>query len=157
MGLDGLERLALVHEAQVLQFSHVRAQHAGGADVEEGQDPRLGHLDDVLSEGAERERASRARVHDGGRAGAETVRIGLDAVVGGAGEDVHVQVDEARRDEEVGRVEDVLARDRTQINPDGRDASPLEPHVVSAVESLGGVEYPAASDQHVSPPILEPR
>src|SRR5262249_22787618 len=115
---------------------------------EERDDSRFRHLDHVLPERAERERASRSGVHHGRGAGAQTVKIWLDAVMRGAGKDVDVKVDQTRRDKEAARFQRILARRGLQIARRGAAAPAVEAHVEEGVRALRGIENVPASDQH---------
>src|SRR5205807_10165506 len=154
VGLDGLERLGPVDEADVLQLADLAAQHSGAADVEEREDARFRHLDHVLAEPGERERPRRARVDDGGGAGRQTVRIRLDAVVRGAVVDVDVEIDEAGCHEEAPGIDDLLARDGPEILAEGGHASVGEPNVPQRGGPERGVDDGPALDQHRRGPTL---
>src|SRR5438552_801045 len=148
VGLDGLEGLGPVDEADVLELADLGAQHAGTADVEERENARFRHLDHVLAEPGERERPRRARVDDGGGAGRQTVRIRLDAVVRGAVVDVDVEIDEAGCHEEASGVDDLLARARPEVLAESGHAPVGEPNVPRRGGPECRVDDGPALDQH---------
>src|SRR5207245_316182 len=100
-------------------------------------DAGRGHLDDVLAKGREGERPGRARVHDRRRPGRQAVRVGLDPIVRGTIEDVHVQVDEAWSDVETARVDDLVARRGRQVLGDRRDTAAGERDVADGMKAVG--------------------
>ena len=97
-----------VDEPDVLELAHNRRDHARRGDVETGLEARFGDLDHVASQALEGVGAGRPGVDGRGDAAGQDVGVGVDAVVADAVVDVHVDVDEAGRDQQARSIEDVV-------------------------------------------------
>ena len=114
--------------ADVLQLPDQAADHPLDGDVEEGQDPRPRPLDDVAAQPGEGLGAGRASVDRGRHAPAEAVGVRLDAVVGNAGEQVRVDVNEARGHQQARGVDHLAIARRTRARRHLLAAPPPCPH-----------------------------
>ena len=119
-------------------------------DVLEGQDTRGDHVDDVAPEAgkvcAPAEPASTAVVTPLAR----QARIGFDAVVRDAPEQVRVQIDQARRDDAALRLDDMaraLAGDRWLDRRDGHAACTATSRTI--VQAARWIDDRAACDHQV--------
>jgi hypothetical protein len=133
----------------VLELSDGRGHHAGGADVEEGNDPGRRDVDDVAAERGERVRSCGAGIDHGRRPGAQAMRIRLDPVVSRPPEDVDMEVDQTRQDQPVAGVDDLLSRRRGEPVIELGHQAAGHPDVAATMESLTGVDDGATADQHI--------
>ena len=135
--------------AQVVELAEERVDLPRRADVDEGEDPADERVDDVLAEPRIRVRARRARVDDRRRASSEVARAGPDREVGDAPVDVDVEVDEARDDVAVGRVDRIGRVTEPDVRLDGRDAPAGDRDVAPVVHPARRVDDRAAMDDQV--------
>ena len=117
------------------------------ADVDEGDDARLGVRDDVRLQHADVRHADRAAVEHGRDAGAHADLVGVaaahaDAGRRGAVRDVGVHVDQAGRDVAVVALDldDALRLGRRDVGLDGGDLAVGDGDVELAAEALAGVQ-----------------
>ena len=107
MALADLDGLLGVDEPDVLELTHDRRDHAGRGDVETGLEARFRDLDHVAPEAVEGVGARRPGVDGGGDAAGQDVGVGVDAVMADAVIDVHVNVDEAGRDQQTRGIDEL--------------------------------------------------
>ena len=121
--------------------------------MQQRDDARPRRLDHVAAQALERRRARGADVEPGRRAASQQELVGVDAVVRDALVDVHVQVDEARHDEQPAHVQPLRAR---QLRPDLGDAPTRHAEVGDAIEPGRGIEQAAAGEHEVVAHAITP-
>ena len=121
------------------------------ARIQEREHPRahVGIIDPFARE-TERRGAARARVDDRGHAGLDADAIGMQAEVAQPWVHMHVKVDEARRDEQSGRVNDPGAGGRLEICANGLDAAVASQHVGDFVAARGRIDHPAPPEHETA-------
>ena len=130
--------------------------HAGADDVDEGEDAGTGVVDDAAAELGEVSPAGGAGVGDGGDAVGDGHGIGRDGevavapgVVAKAGEDVDVDVDEARSEVEAGDIDRLLCGAGGNRGLDGGDLAIANGDVALGVDVVLGVDDVAVAEDEV--------
>jgi hypothetical protein len=120
------------------------------ARVHEAEDPRagVGVVDVRAARHLEGGRTAGAPVDDDRYAGVHADLVRRQAEVAQSGEDVHVQVDEPRRDEQARAVDHLRVRvRRAEVGPHRGDRAVDHRDVGDLVDEVGGVDHAAALQQ----------
>jgi hypothetical protein len=117
---------------------------------------RLRSADDAIVELLEIAPARASRVGDRGDTRAQRERIGVDAIVAGirpalacAGEDVHVNVDQAGRDNQACDVDHLERVGGIQARRDRRDGPALDGDIADRADIVLGVDHAATQQQQI--------
>ena len=151
------DRLLRRCPADVLQLADEAADHALDGDVEERKYPGAGRPDDKTVQRRKRLGPRRSRVDRRRHPPAKAVRVRLYAVMRNAGEQVRVEVDEARGNQQACRVDPLPVvgfAAAPRVGVDAGDEAVADADSCHRVDSPARVEYPAADDVqavHTSP------
>ena len=153
---DGFRKRVEIHVVLVLLGGIVIVGHAGADDVDEGEDTGTGVVDDATAELGEVPPARRAGVGDGGDAVGDGEGIGGDGevavppgVVAKAGEDVDVDVDQARSEVEAGDIDRLLCGGGGNREFDGGDLAIANGDVALGVDVVLWVDQVAIAEDEV--------
>ena len=132
------------------------AAHPVADDVEEREDTSPGASDDGLAEDREITPAGRAGVGHGGDAAAQRHVVGIHAALAGigiafagAGEDVHVDIDESGSDVKTLHVDGLVGRRRVDAGGHGRDLAVADGDIADLVDLVLGIDDVASLQQEV--------
>ena len=129
----------------------VSQDHAHRGDVEEGEDARLGAVDDVSAKRWERTRAGRPCIHNRRNPASYVYGVGVNSVARRAPKVVRVEVYEPGRDDHASGVHDFGSMVGGDVRLDERDLPVCQSHVAHVVDALRGVDdAPARYYQVVS-------
>ena len=145
--LDGLDCLVQV-DAFRAEDVWVGGQ-AGSADVQEADDLSGGVGNDVGREPGKSVAPRASRIHHGGDSGTDAADVGIDPVVGDAGVDVGVQVDETGSDDLAVNFNDPFGFLRRDVHGNLGNLAVFYGNVGDAVEVLGRVDDSAAFHDQV--------
>ena len=140
----GADRRVDVGVGEMVQLADLQIRETDRRDVEEGEHPDARAGQHPLAHALEGPCAGAAAVDPGGHAGRARDVVGARAEVGGAGEAVRVQIDQAGQHQAVADVVDGVAV-RREPRRDLGDQPISHPHVERARESGARIhDRPAA-------------
>ena len=147
VGVDGLNGVVEIYAGRAEYVR--RGGQPGAADVEEADDFGVAVGQDVTGEPAEGVATGTAGVHHGGHPGPHAADVGVYAVGVDPGEDVGVQVNQARRHHLALDLHHLRGLGGLDIGSDAGNLAVLDGYVVDAVDVLGRVNHRSALDQKV--------
>ncbi len=138
-----------LREVDVEELGHREAAEADVGDVHEGVEARARLRDDVAAEDGEVVGARVARRHRGGGALERHQLVGRNADRRAVGEDMRVEVDQARHHQAPGGVQHARRARRRNVRFDRLDHAVAHAHVAPAAQALARIEHFAALDHQV--------
>ena len=133
----------------------VEREDARERDVQEGQHPGTGRLDHEGMETRIGARPRAARIHHGGDLGAQRHPVRVDAVRGGPGIDMGVQVDQARHHEQAIGIVDRHARRARQHGRQRGDPAVANADVAHRIDGVGRIDDATARDDGIETGVVD--